>query len=89
MPEPCNQNFFDSMKFRPPKIAHVIKPLVYGFEALINASFRTAESCIHVSDEEARHRGVEQHRKPNRQVKLFVRHAWCLRPHYPTGSSIY
>ena len=67
MPELCIQNFSHAMKFWSPEIAHVI-------EALINAPFRTAESCIHVGDEEACHRGVEQHRKPNRQVKLLVRH---------------
>jgi hypothetical protein len=75
------QHFLDSAEFGAPQIAHVVETLVDGVEAGFNSgklafelAVESAELCIHEGNDQPDQSGIEQHRNPDGQVKLLVRH---------------
>ncbi len=79
MLEPGIDDFFDTVKFGAPEVAHVVEAPVEGVEALIDcaealvqASCHAFEFGIYVGHQQADEDGVEEHRSADDKVELFV-----------------
>ncbi len=70
MLQPGVEDFFHTVKFSPPKIAHIVEALIDAVESI----FHRFELCRHEGQKQAGQRRIKNQRHPDREIKLLIGH---------------